>query len=133
VAAVRRGGRGCGLGGLAGRAGRVRLRGGQFAWFLELLFLVIMAGYVTAILVVTGRRPRVAPATLAIGTLLGLVMYAVAPLGRSKDATEPWLAGSAIDPVVALAGGYGLTVGVRLGPDHRRAVRRSLPGWRHPG
>jgi len=79
----------------------------QFAWFLEILFLVIMAGYVTAILVVTGRRPRVAPATLAIGTgagtLLGLVMYAVAPLGLSKDATEPWLAGSAIDPVVALA------------------------------
>jgi hypothetical protein len=79
----------------------------QFAWFLEILFLVIMAGYVTAILVVTGRRPRVAPATLAIGTgagtVLGLVMYAVAPLGLSKDATEPWLAGSAIDPVVALA------------------------------
>ena len=79
----------------------------QFAWFLEIFFLVIMAGYVTAILVVTGRRPRVAPATLAIGTgagtVLGLVMYAVAPLGLSKDATEPWLAGSAIDPVVALA------------------------------
>jgi hypothetical protein len=79
----------------------------QFAWFLEILFLVIIAGYVTAILVVTGRRPRVTPATLAIGTgagiALGVVMYAVAPLGLSKDATEPWLAGSAIDPVVALA------------------------------
>ena len=79
----------------------------QFAWFLEILFLVIVAGYVTAILVVTGRRPRVARATLAIGTsagiALGAVMYAVAPLGLSKDATEPWLAGSAIDPVVALA------------------------------
>ena len=79
----------------------------QFAWFLEIFFLVIVAGYVTAILVVTGRRPRVAPATLAIGTgagiALGVVMYAVAPLGLSKDATEPWLAGSAIDPVVALA------------------------------
>jgi len=62
---------------------------------------------VTAILVVTGRRPRVTPATLATGTgagiALGVVMYAVAPLGLSKDATEPWLAGSAIDPVVALA------------------------------
>jgi hypothetical protein len=49
----------------------------------------------------------VTPATLAIGTgagiALGVVMYAVAPLGLSKDATEPWLAGSAIDPVVALA------------------------------
>lgn len=79
----------------------------QFAWFLEILFLVIMAGYVAAILVMTARRPRVAPATLVIGTgagtVLGLVMYAVAPLGLSKDATEPWLAGSAVDPVVALA------------------------------
>lgn len=79
----------------------------QFQWFLEILFLVIMAGYVTAILAVTGRRPRVAPATLATGAgagaALGVVMYAVAPLGLSKDATEPWLAGSAIDPVVALA------------------------------
>jgi hypothetical protein len=79
----------------------------QFSWFVEILFLVIMAGYVTAILVATRRRPRVTPATLAIGTgagiALGVVMYAVAPLGLSKDATEPWLAGSAIDPVVALA------------------------------
>jgi hypothetical protein len=40
----------------------------QFEWLLEILFLLIMAVYVTAILVVTGRRPRVAPATLAIGT-----------------------------------------------------------------
>jgi hypothetical protein len=49
----------------------------------------------------------VAPATLAIGTgagvALGVAMYAVAPLGLSKDATAPWLPGSAIDPVVALA------------------------------
>jgi hypothetical protein len=93
----------------APRAGEDGFTGGalQFQWFLEILFLVIMAGYVTAILVVTGRQPRVAPATLAIGTgggiALGVVMYAVAPLGLSKDATEPWLAGSAIDPVVALA------------------------------
>jgi hypothetical protein len=37
------------------------------------------------------------------GIMLGTVMYTVAPLGLSKNATEPWLAGSAIDPVVALA------------------------------
>jgi hypothetical protein len=53
------------------------------------------------------QPPQAAPATLAVGagagTALGAVMYAVAPLGLSKDATEPWLAGSAIDPVVALA------------------------------
>ena len=76
-----------------------------FTWFAEIMFLLIMVGYVAAILVMTARRPRVAPATLAIGTgtLLGVVMWAVAPLGLAKDATERWLAGSAIDPVVALA------------------------------
>ncbi len=79
----------------------------QFAWFAEILLLVVAAGYVAAILAVTARRSRVAPATLAIGTgagvVLGVVMYAVAPLGLSKNATDPWLRGSAIDPVVALA------------------------------
>jgi hypothetical protein len=78
-----------------------------FDWFAQVVFLVVMAGYVAAILAVTARRARIAPATLAIGTgagiALGVVMYAVAPLGLSKDATEAWLAGSAIDPVVALA------------------------------
>ena len=79
----------------------------EFDWFTQIVFLVVMAVYVAAVLALTARRSRVAPATLAIGTgagiLLGTVMYAVAPLGLSKNATEPWLAGSAIDPVVALA------------------------------
>jgi hypothetical protein len=79
----------------------------QFAWFAEILLLVVVAGYVAAVLAVTARRSWVAPATLAIGTgagvALGVVMYAVAPLGLSKNATDPWLPGSAIDPVVALA------------------------------
>jgi len=79
----------------------------QFDWFGQIVFLVVMAGYVAGILAVTARRSRVAPATLAIGTgagiALGVVMYAVAPLGLTNNATEPWLPGSDIDPVVALA------------------------------
>lgn len=79
----------------------------QFAWFAEILLLVVVAGYVAAILALTARRSRVAPATLAIGTGagvgLGVVMYAVAPLGLAKNATDPWLRGSDIDLVVALA------------------------------
>jgi len=79
----------------------------EFDWFGQIVFLVVMTGYVAAILAVTARRSSVAPATLAIGTgagiVLATVMYAVAPLGLSKNATEPWLAGSAIDPVVVLA------------------------------
>jgi len=79
----------------------------QFDWFAQIVFLVVMAGYVAAILAMTAPRSRVAPATLAAGTgagiALGVVMYAVAPLGLTNDATEPWLPGAAIDPVVVLA------------------------------
>ncbi len=76
-------------------------------WGPEIVHLVVMALYVTAILWVTSRRARIAPATLAAGTgagiALGLVMYTVAPLGLSSAATNPWLPGSDIDPLVLLA------------------------------
>ena len=79
----------------------------QFDWFAQIAFLVVIAGYVAAILALTAPRSRVAPATLAAGTgagiALGVVMYAVAPLGLTNDATAPWLGGAAIDPVVVLA------------------------------
>jgi hypothetical protein len=79
----------------------------QFDWFAQIVFLVVIAGYVAAILALTAPRSRVAPATLVVGTgagiALGVVMYAVAPLGLTNDATEPWLLGAAIDPVVVLA------------------------------
>jgi hypothetical protein len=80
---------------------------GNDPWTLQLISLIIMALYVPAIIWMTSRRARIAPATLAAGTgagiALGLVMYAVAPLGLSKDATNPWLPGSDIDPLVLLA------------------------------
>ena len=76
-------------------------------WGAESLLLAIMALYLAAIVWMTSRRSRVAPATLAVGTgagvALGLVMYVVAPLGLSKDATNPWLPGSDVDPLVVLA------------------------------
>jgi hypothetical protein len=74
---------------------------------LRIVFLVLMALYVAAIFWMTSRRSRIAPATLAAGTgagiVLGLVMYAVAPLGLSRAATNPWLPGSDVDPLVLLA------------------------------
>ena len=74
---------------------------------LKILFLVLMALYVAAIFWMTSRRSRIAPATLAAGSgmgiALGLVVYAVAPLGLSTAATNPWLPGSDIDPLVLLA------------------------------
>jgi hypothetical protein len=73
----------------------------------EIVYLVLMALYVTAILCMTSRRSRIAPATLAAGAgagiALGLAIYAVAPLGLSSAATNPWLPGSDIDPLVLLA------------------------------
>jgi hypothetical protein len=76
-------------------------------WGNDIVVLVVMALYAAAILRMTSRRSRVAPATLAIGAsagiVFGLVMYAVAPLGLSQEATNPWLPGSDIDPLVVLA------------------------------
>ena len=37
------------------------------------------------------------------GIVFGLVMYSVAPLGLGNDATNPWLPGAQIDPLVVLA------------------------------
>lgn len=80
---------------------------GSGAWFGEIVSLVVIALYAAAILWMTSRRSLITPATLAIGTgagiVLGVVMYAVAPLGLSKAATNPWLPGSDIDPLVVLA------------------------------
>ena len=76
-------------------------------WGGEIIILVITACYVAVILALTARRAGVAPATLAIsaraGLVLGLVMYAVDPLGGGKIATSPWLRGSATGTLEALA------------------------------
>jgi hypothetical protein len=71
------------------------------------VFLIFLAGYVAITLAVTAQRSWVTPATLSIGTragvALGVVMYAIMPLGFGNDATAPWLPGSAIDPLVVVA------------------------------
>lgn len=73
----------------------------------EIVYLVLMGLYLAGILWMTSRRSRIAPATIAVGAgaglALGLVMYAVAPLGLSSAATNPWLPGSSVDPLVLLA------------------------------
>jgi hypothetical protein len=75
---------------------------------VEVVLLLLTACGLAVTLTVTARRTRVAPATLAIGAgtglALGVVMYAVAPLGLNpKYPNRPWLHGSAVDPLVALA------------------------------
>ena len=77
-------------------------------WAGEIVFMLLTIGYVGVILLcLTSRRSRVTRSTLAIGTSaglpLGVVMYVVAPLGLNNYATNPWLPGSEVDPLVALA------------------------------
>ncbi len=80
---------------------------GGLDWGGEIIILFITACYLAVILALTTRRAEVASATLAIGAgaglVLGLVMYAVDPLGGNKIATAPWLHGSATVTVEALA------------------------------
>jgi len=76
-------------------------------WAGEIPLILMTIAYLGVILFLTSRRSQVTRSTLAIGTgtglLFGVVMYAVAPLGLSNGATDPWLPGSTADPLVALA------------------------------
>jgi hypothetical protein len=76
-------------------------------WLGEIMILLVIAGYVAALLWMSSQRSQLSRSTLAIGLgaglPLGLVMYAVAPLGLGLNATNPWLPGSDVDPLVALA------------------------------
>jgi hypothetical protein len=78
------------------------------SWDNEIVFLLVMGLYAVAILWMTSRRSRVAPATLAIsavaGTALGVAWYAIGPLGfGGAPATNPWLPGAGIVPFIVLA------------------------------
>ena len=97
---------------------------GSSGWAGEIGILVFTACFLAVLLALTARRTPVAPATLAIGAgaglMLGVVMYAIAPLGLNvKYPDRPWLHGSAADTVGALAGillfGAPLVAGVLAG------------------
>ena len=81
---------------------------GSSGWAGEIGILVFTACFLAVLLALTARRAPVAPATLAIGAgaglMLGVVIYAIAPLGLNvKFPDRPWLHGSAADTVGALA------------------------------
>jgi hypothetical protein len=103
-------------------------------WNGEILFLIVMVLYAAAIIWLTSQRSGVAPATLAVGSAAGIaagvVLYAVAPLGISNAATNPWLPGSDSDALVALA-----WILVLLGPAAAGVVagrRHAAPGSGSP-
>jgi hypothetical protein len=64
------------------------------AWTGEAVFLTVMASYAALILMCTARRSPVLPATVAIGTVTGLVLgvvaYLLGPLGFPLRFTGPW-------------------------------------------
>jgi len=102
-------------------------------WGGEVIVLLITACYLAVVLALTSRRANLAPVTLAAGAgaglVLGVVMYAVDPLGGSKYATNPWLHGSAIDPLVILAWAVLLTApAVAAGLAARRCPVPDDPG-----
>jgi hypothetical protein len=76
-------------------------------WGGEIIILFMTACYLAVILALTARRAWVTPATLTVsaraGLALGMVMYAVDPLGGDKVATNPLLRGSATATAEALA------------------------------
>lgn len=65
-------------------------------WVGEIVFLIVIAAYVGALLAVTSQRPPARPATLAIGTgaglLLGLAVFVLRPLANDPHIANPWLA-----------------------------------------
>jgi hypothetical protein len=74
----------------------------------EVMLLLLTACGLAVVLALTARRTRVAPAGLAVGAwtglALGVVMYAVAPLGLNvRYPYRPWLPGSGGELFGALA------------------------------
>jgi hypothetical protein len=65
-------------------------------WAGEVVFLLVIAAYVTALLAVTAERPPARPATLAIGTgvgvLLGLAVFVIRPMANHVHIANRWLA-----------------------------------------
>ncbi|HEX7270384.1 MAG TPA: hypothetical protein VF256_23595 [Streptosporangiaceae bacterium] len=103
--------------------------GSSGAWMRGALFLAVMAGYAAGMLALTARRSRAAPATVAIGTAtgaaVGVLAYALGPLGFPLRFTGPWPAGL-YDAALALGALLAIAAPVAAG---LAATRRagSLP------
>ena len=65
-------------------------------WAGEVVFLIVIAVYVTALLAMTAQRPPVSPMTLTLGIgaglLLGLAVCFLRPLVNHVSIGNPWLA-----------------------------------------
>ncbi len=64
-------------------------------WVGEVIFLLVLSGYVAGLLIVTARRSPASPAAATIGALggvaLGLTIYLVRPLEGPLHTSSAWL------------------------------------------
>ena len=106
------------------------LGGPTRAWIGEVVFLAVMACYATAILACTARRSPAVPATVAIGTgigaAIGVMAYALGPLGFPLRFTGSWPT-SLYDTAIALGMLLALCAPVTAGLAATRRAGRSLP------
>jgi hypothetical protein len=106
------------------------LEGSARAWIGEVVFLAVMAAYAAVILAYTARRSPAVPATVAIGTAtgaaIGVLAYALGPLGFPLRFTGPWPA-RLYDAAMALGVLLALCAPVAAGQAATRRAGRSLP------
>ncbi len=66
-------------------------------WVGEIIFLLVLAAYVTGLLVMTARRSPASPAAVTIGAVggivLGVTIYLVRPLEGPLHTSSAWLTG----------------------------------------
>jgi hypothetical protein len=67
-------------------------------WAGEVVFVIVIAVYLTALLAMTARRPPASPKTLTLGIgaglALGLAICVLRPLANHVHISNPWLAGA---------------------------------------
>jgi hypothetical protein len=109
------------------------LGGAAGAWAGEAVFLAVMAGYAALILVSTSRRPVAAPRALAFGAGIGVIGYALGPLGFPLRFAGPWPArlydaalvtGVLLAPCAPVAAGWRAATG----PGRSRVRRGAQAG-----
>lgn len=100
------------------------------AWIGEAVFLAVMTGYAAVILACTARRSPAVPATVVIGTsigaAIGVVAYALGPLGCPLLFTGSWPAGL-YDAAMALGVLLALCAPVAAGLAATRWAGRARP------
>ena len=100
------------------------------AWAGEVVFLAVMTGYAAVIVAFTTRRSPAAPAAVAIGTatgaVLGVLVFALGPLGFPLRFTGPWPAGL-YDAAIAVGALLVLCAPVAAGLAASRRAGRSQP------